>query len=66
MPIIEMTVGGMTCGHCVQAVIKAVQRKDPFAKVAVDLASGLVSAETSLARPAMIGAIEAEGYTAKI
>lgn len=62
MPIIEMTVSGMTCGHCVQTVTKAIQAKDPAAKVAIQRETGLVSAETWLDRKTMTQAIEAEGY----
>lgn len=62
MPIIEMTVNGMTCGHCVQTVTKAIQAKDPAAKVSIHRETGLVSAETRLDRKEMTRAIEAEGY----
>ena len=62
MPIIEMHVGGMTCGHCVQAVTKAIQGKDPAAKVRVDLDRGTVSAETRLPRAEMAAVLAREGY----
>ncbi|UPY35220.1 cation transporter [Sediminicoccus sp. KRV36] len=62
MPIIEMQVEGMTCGHCVQSVTKALQARDAHARVVVDLAAGLVSAETMLERASAVQAIESSGY----
>lgn len=44
----NLTVSGMTCGGCINAVTRAVQAQDPQAKVQVDLATGIVSLETSL------------------
>jgi len=62
VPIIEMHVGGMTCGHCVQAVTKAIQAKDSAAKVHVDLDHGTVSAETRLTRAEMAAVLAQEGF----
>ena len=62
MPIIEMHVGGMTCGHCVQTVTKVIQAKDTSAKVHVDLAHGTVSAETWLARAEVAAVLAHEGF----
>ncbi len=41
-------VSGMTCGGCINAVIRAVQAQDPQAKVEADLATQVVSVETTL------------------
>jgi len=46
--MLSLKVSGMTCGGCIKAVIKAIQSKDPQAKVEVDLASQIVNLETSL------------------
>jgi copper chaperone len=62
MPVLEMKVTGMTCGHCVQSVTKAIQARDAYARVQVDLGEGLVSAETALDRAAAVQAIEGAGY----
>lgn len=62
MPIIEMHVAGMTCGHCVQTVTKALHARDLHARIHVDLAEGLLSAETILERASATQAIEAAGY----
>jgi copper chaperone len=56
-------VGGMTCSGCVAAVTRAIQRLDPQAQVAVDLASGQVSIDARLARDAVQRAVEAAGFS---
>jgi copper chaperone len=62
--MIDLKVQGMTCGHCVQAVTRAIQARDPKARVQVDLAAGTLRAETSLPREAVVAAaVTAEGYT---
>jgi copper chaperone len=43
-----LKVSGMTCGGCINAVTRAIQARDPQAQVQVDLATQLVSMETSL------------------
>ena len=43
-----LKVSGMTCGGCINAVTRAIQAQDPQAQVQVDLATQLVSMETSL------------------
>ena len=43
-----LTVSGMTCGGCINAVTRAIQAQDPQAKVQADLATQVVSLETSL------------------
>jgi len=60
-------VQGMTCGHCVRAITRAVQALDPTAQVTVDLKAGKVDvlAEGPTAER-IIAAIAAEGYTATI
>ena len=62
MSMIELHVGGMSCGHCVRAVERAVQARDAAAKVSVDLAAGVVRIEGALTRDAAADAIAAEGY----
>jgi copper chaperone len=55
-------VQGMTCGHCVRAVIAAVQTVDPAAEVKVDLASGQVQVQSDGDPAAIARAIVEEGY----
>ena len=44
----NLTVSGMTCGGCINAVTRAVQAQDPQAKVQADLATQILRLETSL------------------
>ncbi len=60
--MVELQVEGMTCAHCVRAVSQAIERADPGASVTVDLASGLVRAETRLAAGVVAQLVVAEGY----
>lgn len=55
-------VQGMSCGHCVQSVTKAVQAIDPKAQVQVDLATGDVRVESSVPKAAIAAAIGEAGY----
>jgi copper chaperone len=55
-------VQGMSCGHCVGAVTKAVKTLDPQAEVKVDLASGRVEVQSQQEAAAITRAIEDEGY----
>ena len=43
-----LKVFGMTCGGCINAVIRAIQSQDPSAKVQTDLGGQTVTLETSL------------------
>ncbi|BDM20840.1 TPA: heavy-metal-associated domain-containing protein [Pseudomonas putida] len=58
-------VQGMTCGHCVKAVTRAVQEQDAQAKVEVDLAGKQVRVQSSLAVEQVLAAIREEGYQAE-
>jgi copper chaperone len=60
--MIDLKVTGMTCGGCVKAVEKAVLRRDPDAKVAVDLPTGMVRIESGKPSAEFAEAIEAAGY----
>jgi copper chaperone len=46
--MLTLKVSGMTCGGCINAVTRAIQARDPQAKVKADLATQIVSLETSL------------------
>lgn len=58
----SIKVKGMTCGHCVRAVTKAIQEQDKQATVEIDLATGNTLVRTSLPREAVVAAISDEGY----
>ena len=55
-------VQGMSCGHCVGAVTRAVKTLDPQAEVKVDLGSGKVEVQSQQDHAALAAAIEEEGY----
>ncbi|MFJ4065212.1 heavy-metal-associated domain-containing protein [Pseudomonas sp. NPDC089996] len=59
-------VQGMTCGHCVKAVTRAVQEQDAQAQVEVDLPGKQVRVRTSLDAAQVLAAIREEGYTAEV
>lgn len=59
---IVFQVKGMSCGHCVRAITKAIQEQDAQATVEVDLASGQTQVHSSLPRDAVVAAITEEGY----
>lgn len=60
--MITLDVEGMTCQGCARSVTAAVNRVDPAAKVAVDLAAGRVAIDTEAPPAALERAIEAAGY----
>lgn len=59
----KLTVEGMTCGHCVRSITRAIQSIDASADVRVDLEGGTVTIDGRLQPPAAKEAIEAEGYS---
>lgn len=63
--MVTLNVTGMTCGGCAATVEKIIKREDPQAVVAIDLASGKVTAETKAEAGALAAAIEAAGFGAK-
>ena len=56
------TVTGMTCGHCEQAVTRALKKVDPLADVRVDRAANQVMVQSHQAREILAQAIAEEGY----
>ena len=64
---IELNVTGMTCGHCKDAVEKALQNVTGVNATQVDLASGKVRVEGELVNTdALIAAVIEEGYGAQL
>ena len=61
--MLTLKVAGMTCGHCVAAVTKAVRAVPGVSDVAVDLKAGLVTVEGQPDVGAIRAAIVEEGYT---
>jgi len=60
--MLQFDVDGMTCGHCVQAVTRAVKAVDSAAEVNVDLAAKRVAVETRATADAVAQAITEAGY----
>ena len=59
---LQLTVTGMTCGHCEKAVTRAIQTLDPQAQVQIQRDQNLVKVETTATPSAVVAAIEEEGY----
>ncbi len=60
--MMTFNVPGMTCGHCVATVTKAIKTLDPSAEVKVDLARKTVNVVSSAPAPAVAKALEEAGY----
>jgi Cu+-exporting ATPase len=58
----ELTVEGMSCGHCVGRVTKSVQGVDQDAKVTIDLPTKKVKIESGADLDAIAAAIDEAGY----
>lgn len=60
----KFRIEGMTCGHCVSTLSRAIQAIDPAAKVNAQLGERMLSVSTSVAIDDVQRAIEAAGYSA--
>ncbi|WNW12019.1 heavy-metal-associated domain-containing protein [Pseudomonas sp. DTU_2021_1001937_2_SI_NGA_ILE_001] len=58
-------VQGMTCGHCVRAVTRAIQDADPQARVEIDLPARQAKVDSSLVAQRIVELIGEEGYQAR-
>jgi Cu+-exporting ATPase len=58
----ELTVEGMSCGHCVGRVTKTVQGLDQEAKVEIDLATKKVKIDSRADLDEIAAAIDEAGY----
>ncbi len=58
----QFKVTGMTCGHCVAAIEKAVKGLDAQAEVTADLENGQVSVNTEVEAVTVSNAIQEAGY----
>lgn len=56
-------VPDMTCGGCVRAITKAVNRVDADASVAADVPTHIVKIESALATDKLLAAIQDAGFT---
>ena len=60
-----LKVSGMSCGHCVRAITRAVQAGDPAAEVQIDLGAGEVRVVSRQSLEQLLQAIRDKGYEAE-
>ncbi len=60
--MLELTVEGMSCGHCVGRVTRTVQGLDQNAKVEIDLATKKVRIDSTATLERIAAAIDEAGY----
>ncbi|PYC27430.1 copper resistance protein CopZ [Aquipseudomonas alcaligenes] len=60
-----LKVSGMSCGHCVRAITRAVQAGDPAAEVQIDLGAGEVRVASRQSLEQLLQAIRDKGYEAE-
>ncbi|GGB92517.1 copper chaperone CopZ [Marinobacterium zhoushanense] len=58
----QLKVTGMSCGHCVSTIEKAVKGLDPQAEVSADLAKGEVTVSSNLEVASISDVIREAGY----
>jgi len=63
---IELTVSGMTCGHCEKAVQGALKSVPGVQDVRVDLQGGTATVQGEADAQALIAAVTEEGYLAQV
>ena len=61
----KIRIEGMTCGHCIASVTKALQQVPGVEQVDVDLDSGVAKVDGSPALQALIATVQNEGFQAK-
>ena len=62
----KFRIENMTCGGCARGVTATIQDIDPNAKVDVDLASKIVTVESSESIDKITEALEEDGFPAKV
>ncbi len=62
MQIIDIDVEGMSCGHCVQSVTKALRTVPGVTGVDVRVGHARVETEDATPRHLLVKAIESEGF----
>jgi copper chaperone len=60
----ELRIDGMTCGHCVAAVKKALEKVPGVTGAHVELEAGRAQVEGDPSLAALLAAVQDEGYQA--
>ena len=63
--MLKLKVDGMTCGHCAQAVTRAVEAVPAVERAVVDLRAGEVAVAGAAEETAVRRAIEKAGYAVR-
>jgi copper chaperone CopZ len=63
---IELKIDGMTCSHCERGVKQAIGDVQGVDRVDVDLQRGTAIVHGTADAPAVLSAVQEEGYTARI
>jgi copper chaperone CopZ len=68
MPLVELNIEGMSCGHCSARVEKVLSEIEGVANVSVDLDGGKASLETGahVAMADLVASVEQAGYDASV
>lgn len=61
----ELKIDGMVCGHCVASVKKALEAVPGVESALVSLPEGRATVRGTAELPALFGAVQEEGYTAR-
>ena len=64
--MITLKISGMTCGHCVQAVAKALDAVPGVERAGVELDTGIAVVEGTPDVQALLDAVQEEGYEAHL
>ncbi|MBS0565636.1 MAG: heavy-metal-associated domain-containing protein [Proteobacteria bacterium] len=62
----KLSIPDMSCGHCKATVEKTIRAVEEGATVSVDLASREAEVTTGAAPEAILAALAAEGYPARV
>lgn len=62
MNTVQLQVTGMSCGHCVAAVTRALKTVPGTQDAQVDLATGRATVQGNAAPEALVKAVADEGY----
>jgi copper chaperone CopZ len=64
--MITLNISGMTCGHCVQSVAKALNAVPGVERAAVELETGIAAVDGNPDPQALLDAVLEEGYEAHL